>query len=78
MLAIATIIAAIFVPMNAMAEKTSEELRADLDVRLQSLESLTDTFIELKQLEQSIDETQSESRVGVGIGVRSTRNDISN
>lgn len=61
MLVIATIVVAIFVPMNVMAEKTSDELRSDLEVRLQSLESLTDTFIELKQLEQSIEETQSES-----------------
>jgi len=61
MLAIAAVVAIMFVPMNAMAEKTSEELRADLEVRHQTLESLTDNFIELRKLEQSIESTLSES-----------------
>jgi len=61
MLAIATLVVVLFVPMNVMAQPTSEQLRADLDVRLQALESLTADYIELKQLEQSVEETLSES-----------------
>ena len=61
MLAIATMIAAIFVPMNAMAETTSESLRADLVIRHQALESLTADFIELKQLKQSVETIASKS-----------------
>ncbi len=62
MLAIATLVAGLFVPMNVMAQQpTSEQLRADLDIRLQALESLTADYVELKQLEQSVKETLSES-----------------
>lgn len=61
MLAIATIVAVIFIPMNVMAEPTSEQLRADLEIRHQALESLTADFVELKQLKQSVEEIASES-----------------
>lgn len=61
MLAIATMVAAIFVPMNVMAEPTSEQLRADLETRHKVLESLTADFVELKQLKQSVEEITSES-----------------
>lgn len=62
-LAMLAMVALIFAPMNVMAEKTSEELRAELEVRHQKLESLTDDFIELKELEQSIESNVSESPV---------------
>ena len=60
-LAIAAIVTAIFVPMNVMAESTSEQLRDDLEARHKVLESLTADFIELKQLKQSVEGLASKS-----------------
>lgn len=62
-LAIATIVAAIFIPMNVMAETSSEQKRADLELRHQTLESLTEQFIELKQIKQSVEEIVSEPSI---------------